>query len=647
VGAAARLRGLAWVATAPAISVFLAATSAILAHAVGLDWNIWPLLGLTVVVAFLTWITQRMLYRSPAKHDLALEQSPTYSSGATTPPKQVHSAWWIISSIAVAGALATRQLIRVLGSPKAFSQTYDNIFHMNAIRWILDTRNASSLDMLMTSGDGSASYYPMAWHDLASLTLITLHSDHITYAVNALIWVMMALVWPMGCIFLSQAMLRRGGPLNMGAAVLSVSFTAFPMLLILFGVLYPNFLSLCLVPAVLGLAVAALRLGNGNPVSWPSAVIAGVMAIGGITLAHPSGLISFFAMMLIPLLVTWTLRATPLLQRRPLRTRESPFPTFPWRVVLTLVAAVSTALMFWKLRPPKEAMVWGPVGTTSLALGQALTMSPLESGVVPLIGVLLAVGIYAILRTRRHLWLLLATVTVFVFWGQAVRLPRGVVRNAWLGVWYDDPFRVGALLPIVGFPLAILGLSHVLEFIDSHVEVHLPRKVTALPALLLAVFLTGATQWSAGMDHAIETAAASYRITPDAPLVNTDELKVIEAVPSLVPPDQVIAVNPWNGSSMVYALTGHPTTATHVSYKPNADQQELIDHLRQASASPNVCRALRELNVHWVLDFGKQEIIGAHVIYPGFENLGMAPGFQVAYRSGDKVLYHITACGLG
>jgi hypothetical protein len=205
----------------------------------------------------------------------------------------------------------------------------------------------------------------------------------------------------------------------MGAAILSVSFTAFPILLIRFGVLYPNLLSLCLMPATLGLTVAMFRIGSGCRIPWPTGIAAGLPAVGGVTLAHPNGLVSFSATMLLPILLAWALQASPYFSRQ----REGSKQPLVRRLAITCLAGVIVALMFRKLRPPTAGMVWGPVGTSSLALGEALTMSPLNSGILPVVGLLVIIGLYTLVRERCQGWSLIMTGVIFIFWELAVTLP--------------------------------------------------------------------------------------------------------------------------------------------------------------------------------------------------------------------------------
>jgi len=65
-------------------------------------------------------------------------------------------------------------VVQGIGSPETLSQTYDAVFHYNAIAYIVDSGNASSLTLNSLGTPGTpGSFYPSAWHDFASLLVLT------------------------------------------------------------------------------------------------------------------------------------------------------------------------------------------------------------------------------------------------------------------------------------------------------------------------------------------------------------------------------------------------------------------------------------------------------------------------------------------
>ena len=72
--------------------------------------------------------------------------------------------------MALATLLIAWRFVQLVGSPEHPSQVFDNVFHLNAIRFILDTGNASSLSLASIQGvSGLDAVYPAAWHSFAAL----------------------------------------------------------------------------------------------------------------------------------------------------------------------------------------------------------------------------------------------------------------------------------------------------------------------------------------------------------------------------------------------------------------------------------------------------------------------------------------------
>ena len=90
-----------------------------------------------------------------------------------------------------------------------------------------------------------------------------------------------AVIWPLSVMYLVRSTMRASIPALLSVGVVSASFTAFPMLLINFGVLYPNSLGLALLPTVLGLFAQLLRTVQARRIETVPALYMGFfMALG-------------------------------------------------------------------------------------------------------------------------------------------------------------------------------------------------------------------------------------------------------------------------------------------------------------------------------------------------------------------------------
>ena len=104
-----------------------------------------------------------------------------------------------------------------------------------------------------------------------------------------------------------------------------------------------------------------------------------------------------------------------------------------------------------------------------------------------------------------------------------------------------------------------------------------------------------------------------------------------------------MAVDPNSGSALAYALAGTNTTAKHIFYHNTPEMEIIAEKLRFVATDPQVCSALDELDVHYVLYFPGRMIRSPRGLR-GFESLSAVDGFQLVTQQGRAGLYRITAC---
>ena len=128
VNFAAGLRPVQAVGYAPLASVGLISVAAIAADLVGVSWSALPVLVATAVVAVLAGLTRLLIARltttrAPARALDAASEAPVWWRS---------SLGWTLGSLVIAATVLAIDGVRMLGTPTAFSQTYDNIYHLNA-----------------------------------------------------------------------------------------------------------------------------------------------------------------------------------------------------------------------------------------------------------------------------------------------------------------------------------------------------------------------------------------------------------------------------------------------------------------------------------------------------------------------------------
>ena len=137
----------------------------------------------------------------------------------------------------------------------------------------------------------------------------------------------------------------------------------------------------------------------------------------------------------------------------------------------------------------------------------------------------------------------------------------------------------------------------------------------------------------------------TFLVTDNSQSLTTDELAVVNRLPELLGPDDVVLADPWRGGSLAYALTGVTTLPRHLtSYSATSPALQVLEEsLDEVQTDPEVCPAVRELGVDYVLDFKGRTILDGPTA-PGLSDLLPRNGFRPVVRIGDATLYRITAC---
>lgn len=631
---ASGVRGFAFVALSPALTVTVVSVAAMVAPLLGFRWSLLPVIGFAVVVAVVAFVVVRFLVRDRVVR------------------VRRERAWRLpvaeLVAVLLGAFLVGRRLVYVFGRPESFSQTFDNVFHLNAIRFILDTGSASSVTVSSMTGGG---FYPAAWHDIVAL-LVTVTGAQIPVAVNVVNIGIGALVWPVACIYLVQQIMGRRALPTLMAGILAAAFGSFPILMLDFGVLYPNVLAISLLPIALGAGLQALGLARGKSQSSMVRWLLFAAVLPGLSLAHPSSTMALLALLVPPLLGMWW-RAVAL---------RLPAWRSQWKALLlwAVFLVMGTAIVFvlWKkVRPPEAAATWAPFQTTGRAIGELIAMSQIGRPVSWVVMILVLVGLVKLISGRQQLWLVGMYGVLGGLFVIVTSFPFGPLRTFFTGVWYNDSPRLAALLPVLAVPLAVVGGSQVLVWAGKKwgapLRVWIGRRTTmdssklrygsfVLVAVLLGALTVGTQQ--ANVRAAAVAAAPGYQIGKDSPLVSSDELALIDRLDSHVPANAVLVGNPWNGSALVYALADRKMVQLHILSELPAGAQEIYDHLDQALSDPDVCPAVRSLNVHYVLDFGHHEVHGGDNGFRGLDNLAASGVATLIDSQGAARLYELTVC---
>ena len=626
---------------APLLTFALVAVSAIVLGKTGIAWS---LISFVLVAAVMVAAAAGLMW-------LVGRRWPALAS-ASWPGNDVPVAWPVVGAV-LGGFLVLHMTEDMVYGPEAFSQSLDNSFHMNAIRWIQEHGDASSLTLgAVAAANQEPTFYPAGWHDFVSLIYSTTGTS---IATATIVTVLLAsgILWPCSLVALSLSIpkLRRLQALAIPAMI--CGFAAFPGLLLRWGVLFPNLLGYALLPSFVALMVYLVQVMVRREYSASLSLgLASLVGLAGLALVHPNAVVSAAAFA-VPLLlagVAQVLRSHELIARQ------------KWVGSILLLAFLAGCVGAWRVLRPAEfaSNTWSPILTEGEALYQFLFLG-LENGnqlgdkfnPSYLAGFLALWGAGYLLYKRRNLWLIASWVLIGYLWIVSASVPRGEFRLLMVGPWYTDHFRLAALVVFPSVILAGIGLGGFVEGLLTWVVRRVPRaarlKVATAGIGVATVLVLAVAGLSSRVPSVQETTLAvsqEYRVTPTSVVLNQDEMNVINEIPKIVPKGDVIVNNPWDGSAYIYALADRHLTGYHFEFETSPKYSAIMHNLKDARTNPEVCREVNKYKAHWYVHLENQLNFGPDA-QKNYDGLVAAIGTDVltpVYSSGPMTLYRISAC---
>lgn len=633
---------------APLLTFALVAVSAIVLGKTGIPWNLISFVPVAaVMVAAAAGVMHLVGRRWPSAVPDASSEAAENWAGNTVP-----LAWPVVGAV-LGGFLTLHATQHMVFGPEAFSQTLDNSFHMNAIRWIQEHGDASSLTLgAVAAANQEPTFYPAGWHDFVYLIYSTTGTS-IATATIVMILLAAGIIWPCSLVAMCLSIPHLRPLQALAIPALTCGFFAFPGLLLFWGVLFPNLLGYALLPAFVALLLHMIQLMARREYSLVLPLSLTILVgLGGLALVHPNAVVSA-AVFAVPMLLGGVVQV---LRTRGASRRE--------RLVGTgvLVALIAGCVTIWlSLRPSEEASdLWTAIMSEGEAVYQFLFLglenaNPLGGNFAPayLLGFLALWGVGYLLYKRRNLWLIGSWMLVGYMWIIAASVPRGDFRLLMVAPWYTDHFRLAALVVFPAVLLAGIGLGGAVEGIFVRIMHAIPREKHAkvAPAMMgasmvLVLAVAGLSSRTPAMHDATLQVAERYKVTPTSDILNQDEMNVINEIPKIVPKGDTIVNNPWDGSAYIYALADRHLTSYHFEFQTSPKYAAILNDLKDARTNPEVCREVNQYKAHWYVHLENQGNFGPaqQKNYDGMVAAIDTDVLTPVYSSGPMTLYRISAC---
>ncbi|GAA1255190.1 DUF6541 family protein [Oryzihumus leptocrescens] len=670
---------------APLSSLGVLAIGTLLVPTVQSRWGLGAVALATVAVAVLAIVGRLAVIW------LSTRQRPIWS--VVRDQERAQSRWWKLrrrtlwwfAAAAFAAALVGANFVLGVRDPGLPSQTVDAGFHYNAALSVIWSGLPDGGHVGAASGAAVTAWYPPLWHDLTALVSQTA-GVNVAVGANAVGWAIGGVVWPLSMVWLCSRILPHARVITTLAIGLCCgAIGLFPYLLLSFGVLWPNVLSLAAMPAAIALGLMILRLmprrpqadddifpsgrsadgatldaaelaavGRKDPVgpelSWWTIVY--VLFIGSIGLffAHPGAVFALGiwagigAIMLSVRLVQWARRQG----RRQLR-----------RSLLGLAGGWAVALGLWfamDLVPALKSVRdfnWPEFETMNQAMGEAVTLSTNITHAHWAFGVAAIWGFLRLMKLPRLRWLVFSHAFLLFLY----MLDAG--SGSWLsrqltGFWYNDPQRVAALIPLTAVPLAAVGITAAADTLGRFIgrmsaevwgRVLSPRRALGAACVLMAV-VPAVIYPNQGIGEGAGILQDRYtNLHGFNHLVTADEQEMFTKLGKQIPAGTTVLGSPFTGAQFSSIWSGHPVVIPHITSNPKPDVALVQRQFKEFTTNPEVCAAVKRLKIgavvedydtFWPTDSRQKNYLGLVDLVgtPGLTPIGYGES-SVAYRVGD------------
>ncbi|MCE0487849.1 DUF6541 family protein [Ornithinimicrobium sediminis] len=625
------VRGLVAWGVGPAVTSGYAGVAAVAYGLLGVTWSLGTFL-LAVLAAALVALGLG-LGLGTLSHPAGVR--PAGQRALVRPERLWLAAAWVLGGGVLGAAMMTG--MRHADQPP---QAWDAVFHLNALWFIRDTGNGSSLGGLAPMyGDTVAPYYPAVWH---SVVAVAPGFEQVTEAANASSVVLGSVVWIGGLVALARVVWPRTALPVVLTPVLAASYVTFPAIAVSMLGVWPFALSVACLPGTLALMISTFRRDLG----WRLHTAYGIAlawAVAGVVLSHGSGLFSL-VLLAAPLLVVLLGRQARRYWRRGHRALVGT------AVVVGTVVAVTGSVVVLSSSPVEAIVSYERGGQPTYwpGIGALLIDHPLIyvydiRSVNLAVTALVVTGVVLSLRRRHARWLVVALALSVVLTLLAAGPPENPLRVL-AGFWYTQASRINQLLVVPAVMLAAGGGAWVAHRLARWRDVSVT--VAALALVVGVVALTSGLRWSM---H-VQVMSSTYSTWPIAwgTMLEEDEIAMVDRAAETLPEGAVVLGEPTAGSP--YLLHRSDVAVVYPQLTPVAGSPErllLAERFDEWQRTPAVCEAVRALGVTHVYadDLTFDEGAKWEEATPGLRTIRTdGPDFALVDEGGQASLWRFTGC---
>ncbi|CAN5533461.1 hypothetical protein BH23ACT6_BH23ACT6_13370 [soil metagenome] len=626
------VRGLLAWGAAPAVTSGMAGVGAVALAWVGLRWSLASFAACTLLAWLMAAVIGHLLG--------TLRDAPRRVTGQRE--LLGSERVWLALTWLLGGGVLTAGMMAGMRAADQPPQAWDGIFHLNAMWFIRETGNASSLGGLGPMyADTIAPYYPTVWH---SIVAIAPGFEGVTEAANSSSVVLGSVIWIGGLVTLARVVWPRQALPVVLTPVLACTYVTFPDVAVSMLAVWPFALSVACLSGMLALLISAIRKDLGPRVH--AAYGLGVAAAAsGVVLSHGSGLFSL-ALLAIPVGGLLAARQAHRYWRRGYRLRVAVISLTVLIGGGAVAAAVLTSAPVTSIinyqRGGQDSYL---PGLWALFIDHPLIYVYDVRAVNVVVTLLVLLGVGVCLWTRHARWLVLALVVSAALTLLAAGPPESPLR-ALSGLWYTQASRINQIVLIPAIMLAAGGGAWLIGRLSRGGPV--PTSAATAALVLAIATLTLGFRWPM---HT-QVMASTYSTWPIAwgTMLEEDEIAMVDRAATSLPDGAVVLGEPTAGLPFLLARSDVQVVYPHLTPIAGSPERLLLARsFNRWETEPEVCEAVRSLGVTHVyadkLTFAEgakweEETPGLRRIRPDGDS------FEFVDSGGKASLWRFTGCDL-
>ena len=569
-----------------------------------------------------------------------------------------------VAYIVVGFGVGMLYFVKGLDGTDTFMQAWDNAFHLNVIRYFLDSGNYSALcvtNYIDVSPAPGASYYPAAWHLLCA-AIADLTGSTIPATVSAVNFAFSSVVFSAGMYCFIERVFGTNRLVVCSGVLISSAFVSFPWSFLTYGPLFPNLASMSMLPAALAviMGVFAHESEIGQRLFAVAGSMVAVLAFG---FTQPNSV--FTAIVLLTPYVFVEFRR--IAESKGLRIANI-------RKGVYYACCTGVFILLWVVfyaLPPLHApytVHWPSFASYAQSLANVLTLAYVRPQASLLLALFVVVGVVGSIKNAESRWLSVSYVIacIMLIIGES---SDGFLKTFLTGLWYTDQYRVAAMAGIAATPLACVGAARVIELAKAAYPRVLRifdwkdrrRQFGIVASTVLFVCLFGPSFSVPGVAR-FDTAFGGFKedveslYSATAPnILDSSEREFVEDVAKVVEADQGLVINQaFDGSVFAYGLYDLDVYYRSFGDAWNSgetkDSKNIRLRLDEISWNVEVKDSAQSVGAKYLmmLDYGKGETgEGCLQYYVKNDWVGLnavnddTPGFEVVLARDDMRLYKL------